>query len=87
MRRRSRAQPGGYKAYLYLAPTLIVLGVFLFTTEPVRHQIGDAQRRVVIASGGPKEDVAVGDLRATHRRRITLEFAIVGLLLLGVVAL
>jgi ABC-type sugar transport system permease subunit len=30
IKRRSRARPGGFKAYIYLAPTLIVLSVFVY---------------------------------------------------------
>ncbi len=70
-----------------LALFLLLLGVYLFITEPVRRQIAVAEQRVADAAGGPGEAVAATDLRESHIRLVSMEFAIVILLLVGMLAL
>ena len=66
---------------------LLILGVYIFTTEPVRRQIFQAERKAADETGGPGENIAMADLRETHVKLLLMEFTIVALLLFGMLAL
>jgi hypothetical protein len=66
---------------------LLLLGVYLFTTEPVRRQIAIAELRLREATGGPGEDVAITDYRESQLRLIVIEVLIVAVLLAGMLTL
>ena len=69
-----------------LALFMLILGVYLFTTEPARHQVQDAERRVLETSDGPAEqrELSASLLRGSHFRLISIEVGIVAMLLAGV---
>ena len=70
---------------------LLVLGIYLFTTEPVRMQILDAEDRIVdiLRGGGDREARSFGQaiLRSNHANLVFIEIGAALMLALAVAAL
>jgi hypothetical protein len=66
---------------------LLLLGVYLFTTEPVRRQIAMAEKRVRETTDTPGEASAIANLREAHMKLVAFELTIVGVLLVGMLTL
>lgn len=66
---------------------LLLLGVYLFTTEPVRRQISLAEKRVRDAPSEAAKESAIADLRESHVKLVAFEVTIVAVLLIGMLAL
>lgn len=66
-----------------LALLALVLGIYLFTTEPVRRGLDEARNRVVQGLNGPGHADNVAMLRDTHVKLVAVELAIFALFALG----
>jgi hypothetical protein len=68
---------------------LLILGVYLFTTEPARRQVAEALRHALAVepSAGPeRKALSVALLRDSRRKLVAIEVGIVSLMLAGMMA-
>ncbi|SET32033.1 hypothetical protein [Oceanicella actignis] len=68
---------------------LLILGVYLFTTEPARRQIQDAESAYLAATaeGPERREVAAAILRDSHVKLVAIEVGIAALLGVAILAM